>query len=121
MPVVLNDGTTNERAGYILATNTLRQVIFDGGSNVGLAQGPAVSGGVFYSAAGRFKLNDMAVSVNGAAVVADTTVTMPTVSEARFGNAGANAGALNNFRISKLVIVTDRGWSDSELVAKSAS
>jgi hypothetical protein len=73
------------------------------------------------SAAGRFKLNDCAMSVNGGAVGTDTAVTMPTVTETRYGGTGANTVAANIFYITKMVIVTDRGWNDATLVAKSSA
>jgi hypothetical protein len=46
---------------------------------------------------------------------------MPTVTETRYGGTGANTVAANIFYITKMVIVTDRGWNDATLVAKSSA
>ena len=72
------------------------------------------------SVAARFKLNDCAMSTNGAAVGTDTTVTMPTVTETRYGTTGTNSDPAQMYRMEKLVIVP-RAWSNVELQAWSAT
>lgn len=119
--VALTDGTANEQAKFAINAVALRLVIIDGGSTLANIVGSTVAGNTFMSAAGRVKLNDCALSTNGAAVGTDTAVTLPTVTEVRFGGTGANGAAINSWRIAKLVIVTDRGWNDATLVTKSAA
>jgi hypothetical protein len=119
--VALTDGTTNEQTKFLMNTSTCRLTVIDGGSGVGSITGSTVIANTLFSAAARIKLNDCAQSTNGAAVGTDTSVTLPTVTEVRFANAGTNGVATNIFRITKLVVVTDRGWNDATLVTKSAS
>jgi hypothetical protein len=120
-PVALTDGTANEQSKFAVSSGTLRLSVIDGGSSLASIVGSAPVANTLFSAAGRFKLNDCAQSQNGGAVTTDTTVTMPTVTEVRFGGSGTNAAATNVFRLTKLVIVTDRGWSDATLITKSAA
>jgi hypothetical protein len=119
-PVALTDGTANEQSKFTFSAGTLRLTVVDGGSTLATIVGSAPVANTLFSAAGRFKLNDCAQSHNGGAVTADTAVTLPTVTETRFGGVGTNAAAQNVFRITKLVIVP-RAWSDMELVARSAT
>jgi hypothetical protein len=118
--VCVTDGTANEFAGLSFNT-TVRLGVTDGGSAVGVITGPAAVANTSVSIAARFKLNDLAMSVSGAVVGVDTTATLPTVTETRYGNVGTNATTSQYHRIEKLVIVTDRGWSNAELVVKSAT
>lgn len=118
-PMALTDGTANEQSKFLTATaTTMRLNVIDGGVVQALIVGGAVSANSLYSAAGRVKLNDCALSTNGAAVVIDNTATLPTVTEVRFGGSGANTAASNVMRIAKLGIVP-RAWSDAELLAAS--
>jgi hypothetical protein len=120
-PVALTDGTANEQAKFTIAASALRLSVIDGGSGLANIGGNTVVANTPMSGAGRFKLNDCAFSTDGAAAVVDTAVTLPTVTETRFGGAGANAAAANTWRLTKLAIITDRGWSDGTLAAKSAA
>jgi hypothetical protein len=118
--VALTDGTLNEFEGIQAITATARLGVTDGGVAVGAITGPAITADTFVSAAARFKLNDASMSVAGGAVGTDTTVTLPTVTEARFGGTGNNVASTGPFRITKLVIVP-RAWTDTELPLKSAA
>jgi hypothetical protein len=122
-PVALTDGTANEQSKFAdFAGAAPRLIVVDGGSGVGSIVGTVTPvANTLLSIAGRFKLNDCAMSQNGGTVGADTSVTMPTVTETRFGGVGTNAVASNTMRLTKLVIVTDRGWNDATLVTKSAA
>jgi len=117
--VALTDGTVNEFEGFSAQT-TARLGVTDGGTAVGAITGPTLTADVFASAAARIKLNDCSMSVAGGAVGTDTTVTLPTVTEARFGGTGNNVASTGQFRIQKLVIVP-RAWNDTELLGKSAA
>jgi hypothetical protein len=117
--VALTDGTANEFEGF-QANTTARLGVTDNGSAVGAITGPSLTADTFASAAARIKLNDCSMSVAGGAVGTDTTVTLPTVTEARFGGTGNNVAATGQFRIQKLVIVP-RSWTDTELALRSAA
>ena len=116
----ITDGTANEQSKFSITAGALRAIVVDGGTSVGIMAGQALVADTLASAAARFKLNDCAYSMNGTAVVADTAVTLPTVTEVRFANTGSNAAAQDVVTVAKLVIVP-RAWSDVELVAKSAT
>ncbi len=115
----VTDGTASEFAG-INNNPTVNCVVTDGGSAVGVMLGPTLVANTFTSAAARLKLNDCAISVAGAAVVTDTSVTLPTVTEVRFGGTGNNAASLAAYRLQKMVIVP-RGWDNTTLALKSAA
>ena len=115
----VGDGTANEHAGFLVNT-TVQLAVTDGGSAVGSIVGPAVTAFVPLSAAARFKLNDLAMSVNGAAAGTDVTATLPAVTSMFHSVTGASGAASQYFRIEKLVIVP-RAWSNVELQAWSAS
>jgi len=117
--VVVTDGTLNEFAGF--ATNTTaRLAVVDNTVAVGAITGSAITANTPISVAGRFKLNDCAMSVSGAAVGTDVTVTMPTVTEVRFGGTGNNVASTGTFYIEKLVIVTP-SWNDATLQTKATT
>jgi hypothetical protein len=114
------NGGANEISGFV-ANTTARLSVVDGGVAVGsISQGTIVAD-TMLSTAARIKLNDCALSTNGAAPAFDTTVTLPTPTEVRFGNNGTNAVATASFTIAKLAIITDRGWNDATLSTKSAT
>jgi hypothetical protein len=117
--VALTDGTLNEFDGFWVL-NTARLGVTDGGTAVGAIVGPTLTADTLASMAARIKLNDCSMSVAGGAVGADTTVTLPTVTEVRFGGTGNNVSSTWQFRITKLVIVP-RAWTDTELPLKSAA
>jgi hypothetical protein len=120
-PIALTDGTTQEQSKFVGVTGAIRLNVIDAGVAAGSIVGSAMIANVPYSAAARIKLNDCSMSTQGAAAVVDTSVTLPTVTEVRFGGPGTNAGAGMILRITKFAIITDRGWSDSELRVKSAA
>jgi len=117
--VALTEGVGNELAGFV-ANTTARLSLVDGGSAVGAIVGPTLVANTAASAAARIKLNDLAMSVAGGAAAFDTTATLPTPTEVRFGNIGSNAVATASFYVEKLAIVP-RGWSNAELATKSAT
>ena len=120
-PIALTDGTVNEQAKLVLSGSTLRQQVVDGGAAQATIIGDTVVANTFMSAANRIKLNDCAMSTNGSAVGTDTSVTLPTLTEVRFGTAGSSTAGVNIYRIQKFSIITNRGWSDAELQTKSVT
>jgi hypothetical protein len=118
-PVAITDGTANEQAKFAHLTGAVRLQVLDGGSLVGNITGSALTSDTLMKAAARIKLNDCAMSQNGGTVLTDTSVTLPTVTQVRLGNAGASASASNVLRLKTLVIVP-RAWSNTELQARTA-
>lgn len=85
--VVISDGTTNE---YIAVDSTAeagsRLNIRDGAvDQAALQHGNANGYGSQNKAAAAWAVNDVAFSVNGAAVLTDATVTLPTVTKLEIG------------------------------------
>lgn len=118
--IAVTDGTTQEQAKLTFVATLLRLQVVDNGSTLASIGGSAFVADTLTSVAARFKLNDCAMSIAGGAAGTDTSVTMPSPTEVRFGGAGTNAGATNHFRITKLVIVPV-AWDDATLVTKSGS
>lgn len=82
--IYLDDGTNNERMGIRASSAALAGVVVDGGVSQA-----TVSGGTLTAAATKaafaYKLNDIALSVNGGAVTTDTSATLPTVTNLLIG------------------------------------
>lgn len=82
--IYMDDGTSNERMGARAASAALAGIVVDGGVTQA-----SISGGTLTAAATKvamaYKLNDIAMSVNGAAVTADTSATLPTVTKLLIG------------------------------------
>lgn len=85
--LTLSDGTSTEVVRLVVSAATLRLQVVDGGSTVADIALGAVSVGAAYRVAARIAANDVAASVNGAAVVTDTSVTVPTLTTLTFGQA----------------------------------
>jgi hypothetical protein len=82
--IYMDDGTANERMGVRVASAALAGIVVDGGVTQA-----SVSGGTQAAAATKaamaYKLNDIALSVNGGAVATDTLATLPTVTKLLIG------------------------------------
>lgn len=114
----LNDGTVN---------NAIRAQR----SAAGLAETPITTGGVLQAnpilaalaanainkLAMRIAPNNVGVSVNGAAVVADTSVTLPTVDRLSIGMNGVSGQQFNGW--IRKITYSPSPMSDSELVSAS--
>jgi hypothetical protein len=111
----LTNGTATEYLGFRTDTS-LRIAVLDGTLLANLIGGPLVANTPVW-AASRIKLNDVAISVNGGAVVVDTAVTLPTVDQVRFG--GNNAAALAIFSLYEMIIVPG-AMTDAELRAQTS-
>jgi hypothetical protein len=116
---VVTDGTVAEYGG-ILSNPVVRFASTDTGGQAGAIAGGTLAADVFSSAAVRMKLNDAAMSTDGAAAVVDNIITLPTVSEVRFGGTGSNAASTGIFRLQKMAIVC-RGWDNATLTTKAAA
>jgi hypothetical protein len=102
--VSLNDNTANERASVITSGTDPRLVVHDGGVEQANINGGTVSAGVRTRIAVRLNENDFAISINGGAVVTDTSGTLPTVDRLMLGR--TQAGEYLNGTIARLT-----GWT----------
>jgi hypothetical protein len=94
-----DDATSNER--YTLRSSGtatgggLNAIVIDGGvtqASIGLTS--TLSGGTIHRTSFAYALNDIATSLNGAAVVPDASATLPTVSRLTLGNRLTNGDCL---------------------------
>lgn len=75
----LDDGTTNNRASFFRATNaTVNLLCVDTAATQAQISGGAWAANTLISVAGRWALNNFAISVNGSAESTDTSGTMPS-------------------------------------------
>lgn len=76
-----NDGTTNEEIKMESVSGTLTLTVTDGGvAQASLALGSVVTG-TTYTVAATWKVNDIAASINGGAVVTDSSATLPAPTQ----------------------------------------
>jgi len=117
--VEMNDTTANERVtlGSNATPNGLWTVIDGGASQAAIATGTPAANTTIKMAA-RWKANDFALSVNGAAASTDTSGTLPTMTTLRIGSGVSNAEPING-HIRKVVYLP-RVMSDAELATRSA-
>ena len=104
--VSLNDNTANERIEIITSGTDPRLVVHDGGVEQANINGGTVAANVRTRIAVRINADDFAISINGGAVVTDTSGTLPTVDRLMFGR--TQAGQYLNGRIARFT-----GWSQS--------
>ena len=102
--VSLNDNTANERADLLTSGTDPRLVVHDGGAEQANIDGGTVAAGVRTRVAVRINTNDFAISINGGAVVSDTSGTLPTVDRLMLGR--TQAGEYLNGRIARFT-----GWT----------
>ena len=102
--VSLNDNTANERASVLTSGTNPRLVVQDGGVEQANINGGTVAAGVRTRVVVRINADDFAISINGGAVVTDTSGTLPTVDRLMFGR--TQAGEYLNGRIARFT-----GWS----------
>jgi hypothetical protein len=120
--LTINDGTANNEI-YILqtvGTGTRRSVlIYAGGAQQAiLAESLTNTVGLTTKAAGAFKVNDVAGSIDGGTVVTDTPpATIPTVNTMRIGNVSSGNQAFNGW--IRQITYLPRRISNAELVTRS--
>jgi len=94
--IALDDGTTNERNVLYFASATQPRYFVSSG---GITSCDIIAGTIVANSnnklAGAYKVNDFAVSLNGAAAVTDISGNVATPNQLRFGRNVANAGFLN--------------------------
>lgn len=99
--ISVSNGTNNERIDIRLSasgTGIAFLLCSDGGvSQAAISSGVTVVANTTTKLAGGYKLNDMAVSVNGQAVVTDASATMPTPDRLLFGSADGGLFSLSGW------------------------
>ncbi|MEB3209615.1 MAG: hypothetical protein VKK63_11980, partial [Synechococcus sp.] len=104
--VSLNDSTANERAAVITSGTDPKLVVVDGGTTQADIDAGTVTAGVKTRVAVRIGTNDFAISINGGAVVTDTSGTLPTMDRLMIGR--TQAGEYLNGTIARYT-----GWTES--------
>jgi hypothetical protein len=102
--VSLNDNTANERAAVITSGTDPRLVVHDGGVEQANIDGGTVTANTRTRVAVRINANDFSISVNGGAVVTDTSGTLPTVDRLMLGR--TQAGEYLNGPLARVT-----GWT----------
>ena len=102
--VSLNDDTANNRAAVITSGTDPRLVVHSGGVEQANVNGGTVTAGARTRVAVRINNNDFAISINGGAVVTDTSGTLPIVNRIMIGR--TQAGEFLNDRIARFT-----GWN----------
>ena len=94
----ISDGTTNNRIRFWVwsgATSTLRFTVVNGTNQADLSLG-TLSSGVAFKAAGAYRVNDFAGSLNAGTVLTDTSGSVPSgLSRFDIGAAGTTGEAFN--------------------------
>lgn len=80
-----DDGTANNRVTLYTTGTSLKLDILAGGVSQASITLGTITANTTFKAAFAIKANDVAASLNGAAEVTDTSVTLPTVDRCRFG------------------------------------
>jgi hypothetical protein len=113
--IYFDDGTSNERMGIRSSAGTNAMLVVDGNVTQTTSTLGTVLANTAYKAAMGWKLNDMAGSQNGAAIVTDATATMPTVTAMKIGHRLVSNENTNGV-IRKVKIYTTRK-TNAEIVA----
>jgi hypothetical protein len=100
----LNDNTANERASVLASGTGPRLVVVDGGVEQANVNGGTVTANQRTRVAVRINANDFAISINGGAVVTDTSGTLPTVDRLMLGR--TQAGEYLNGTLARVT-----GWT----------
>jgi hypothetical protein len=104
--VSLNDNTANERLAVITSGTDPRLTVHDGGVEQANINGGTVTANARTRVAVRIDANNFAISINGGAVVTDTSGTLPTVDRLMLGR--TQAGEYLNAPIARFT-----GWTEA--------
>jgi hypothetical protein len=102
--VSLNDNTADERVNVLTSGTDPRLVVVDGGVEQANVNGGTVTANQRTRIAVRINANDFAISINGGAVVTDTSGTLPTVDRLMLGR--TQAGEYLNGPLARVT-----GWT----------
>lgn len=105
--VTLSDGTINELIGlYSSSATGVGLLVIDGGVTQASITSGTIGIGAAFKQAAAIDTNDVAHSLNGAAVGTDATATMPTVTALRINSTGA--GGSGTWRIEQAMVLPRR-------------
>lgn len=107
-----NDNTANERVELYSSATDPKFIVVDGGVTQADIDAGAIVAKTNFKLAARYKLNDFAISEDGAAVVADTGGTIPTPTRLEIGK--DQAGNYLNGHIREVKLYTT-GVADAML------
>lgn len=96
----MNDTTANERMELYASGTSAKFIVVDGGATQADITAGTITAGTPFKLACRYKANDFAISLNGAAAVTDVSGTLPTVTQMVFGS--NQAGNSQNGTISRV-------------------
>jgi hypothetical protein len=99
--VSLNDSTANERVNVLTSGTDPRLVVVDGGVEQANVNGGTAVANQRTRVAVRINANDFAISINGGAVVTDTSGTLPTVDRLMLGR--TQAGEYLNGTLARVI------------------
>jgi hypothetical protein len=105
--VSLNDNTANERVNVLTSGTDPRLIVVDGGVEQANVNGGTVTANQRTRVAVRINANDFAISINGGAVVTDTSGTLPTVDRLMLGR--TQAGEYLNGTLARVI-----GWDTAQ-------
>ena len=112
-----NDNSSSNRIEAITSGTDPRLQVTTSGSSVADIDGGTVVANTPFRMAMRFAANDFAVSINGGAVVTDTSGTLPTIDRWFLGR--TQAGEYGNCYIDEMALFTS-GLGDSRLTSMAA-
>ena len=96
-----NDNTANESID-LGASTTGQFIVTDGGSALATITPGTVTANTTFKIAGAFELNNVQAALNGTLGTADTSVTMPTVTQLHIGRQGGASPVYLNGTVSLL-------------------
>jgi len=115
--LTLDDGTTQERIRLLTDVNAAKIIVTDGNaSQANITAGTFTAFAVFKMSAA-VKLDDIATSLNGAAVGTDSSATLPTVTTLRLG--ADSPGNYLNGHIRQITYIPRR-LTNAELQSRTA-
>lgn len=115
----IDDGTAAERIELVSSSGTLQVVVVDGGVAQATMNLGTLTASTKFRAAVRIKANDLSGSLDGAAVVTDTSATLPAPTTLRAGkdNGGSDAWTGHLGRL----ILKPEAHADADLVAMATA
>jgi hypothetical protein len=113
-----HDGTSNELFGIPQVNTAVGALITDGGVIVANFNQSSISANTIFKFVATFKLNDIAISLNGASVTSDTSATLPTVTTLTLG-ARNSSGSPSSCHLRR-VAYYPRRLTNAELQALTA-
>ena len=113
-----NDSTSNELIGFYQGNNAVGMIDIDNGSILVNITRTAIAINTPFKAAGAYKLDDFALTLNASAVATDTTATLPTVNTLNIGSRNGGGSPISGH--IRRITYYPRRLSNAELQALTA-